>query len=126
MAKALHPVFSAGRIFPRGIRTKLLWAFVLMSVVPLVMLFCVAAWFAFPSVREFYQLERWFPMIANPAGATWWVIGLLALTVVIALLGGVYLTIKLIDPIVRLTHEAKHLARGDVSRELPMPTSWGT
>ena len=49
---------------PRGMRSKLVLGMVLMSVVPIVMLVCMAAWFAFPSVRDFYQLDRWFPLIA--------------------------------------------------------------
>ncbi|GEM_PF-1044030 len=123
MAERLRHIFSWGQVLPRGIRTHLLWAFVLMSVVPLVMLFCVAAWFAFPSVREFYQLARWFPLIANPDTSTWWLTGLLALTAVIALLGGAYVMMQLVDPLIRLTHEAKLLAQGDVSRPLPVTQS---
>lgn len=123
MAEARRSIFFGGRLVPQGLRSKLLWAFLLMSGVPLVMLLAVAAWFAFPSVRDFYQLERWFPMIANPTLSTWWLIALLALTVAISLLGGLYLTMKLVDPIIRLTHEAKQLAQGAVADVLPVTQS---
>ena len=53
-------------LIPTGIRLKLLFAFVLMSVIPLAMLILLAAWFALPSVRDFYHLERWFPLIPRP------------------------------------------------------------
>jgi len=43
------------------------------------MLFLVAGWFAFPNVREFYQLSRWFPLIESSTEATWWLIGLIIL-----------------------------------------------
>jgi len=105
---------------PTGIRSKLMWAFLLMSAVPLVMLLLIAAWFAFPDVRAFYQLDRWFPLIANPTGATWWLISIIALTIFIALLGSVYLTIKIIEPVIQLSHEATQLAKGEYDRELPI------
>ena len=46
MAEMLLHAFSRERLLPRGIRITLLVAFVLMSVVPLVMLLSLAAWFA--------------------------------------------------------------------------------
>jgi len=91
-----------------------------MSAVPLVMLLLIAAWFAFPDVRAFYQLERWFPLIATPTSTTWWLIGIIALTVFISLLGGVYLTIKIIEPVIQISHEATQLAKGEVGKELPV------
>lgn len=105
-------------LLPSGIRLKLLLACVLMSVVPVVMLIAVAAWFAFPHVREFYHLERWFPLIANPTSATWWLLGIIVLTALISLLGSVYLTLKLVKPVIHISHEAKHLAEGEYDREL--------
>lgn len=118
-------VHRIGRIAvaPTGIRSRLLLAFMLMSAVPLVMLFLLAGWFAFPAVREFWHLDRWFPMIANPTEATWWLIGIITLTVVVALLGSIYLTIKLVEPVIQLSHEAKHMAEGEFDGELPMPES---
>ena len=105
---------------PTGIRSKLLLAFLLMSAVPLVMLCLVAGWFAFPPVREFYQLERWFPILTTPTEATWWLLGLLVLTVMISLLGSIYLAIKIIEPVIHISHEAKQLAGGEYDRELSL------
>lgn len=107
-------------LLPKGIRSKLLWAFLLMSVVPLVMLFLVAAWFALPYVREFYHLERWFPLIDNPRDSTWWLVGLIGLTVAIALLGSLYLGMKVVEPVIHLSHKAKRLAEGHFDHELPV------
>ena len=107
-------------LVPRGIRSKLLLAFLLMSAVPLVMLIFVAGWFALPSVREFYHLEQWFPLIATPADATWWLLSLLLLTIVIALLGGAYLAMKIVEPVIHISHEAKQLAEGEYDRSLSL------
>ncbi len=103
--------FHALVLMPRGVRLKLLWSFLLMSAVPLVMLLLVAGWFAFPTAREFYHLERWFPLITDPTGSVWWLLGLLALTIVVSLLGGLYLTVKLVEPVIQISHDAKQLAR---------------
>ncbi len=105
-------------LIPTGIRLKLLLAFVLMSAIPLIMLILLAAWFALPSVRDFYQLERWFPLIAAPQEATWWLFGVLALTVLVAFLGGLYLAIKVIQPVIHLSHEATRLAKGESDHPL--------
>jgi len=120
MAKRLRMGLRWLALMPTGIRSKLLWAFVLMSVIPVVMLVLVAAWFAFPAVREFYQLDRWFPLIANPAAANWWLFSLIVLTVLISLLGSVYLAVRIIEPVIDLSHEAAQLARGDSMAELPV------
>ena len=78
-------------LLPSGIRSSVIWAFLCMSTVPLVMLMLIAGWFAFPYVREFYHLERWFPMIAASSQAMWWVWSLIFLTTLISLLGSAYL-----------------------------------
>lgn len=109
------------RLAPQGMRVKLTLSFILMSVIPIVMLILMAGWFGLPSVREFYQLERWFPIIGNPSAVTWWLIGLITLTALIAFLGSVYLTIKLIAPVIHLSQEAKAIAaEGDFDRQLPL------
>lgn len=100
-------------VAPTGMRLKLLLAFVLMSAVPLGMLMLVAGWFAFPFVREYYRLEHWFPLIALPGESTWWMFGLLVLTVVIALLGGLYLAMKIVHPVIRISRQATKMAQGD-------------
>ncbi|MBI2885271.1 MAG: diguanylate cyclase [Candidatus Omnitrophica bacterium] len=100
-------------VVPQGIRLDVLCAFLLMSVVPLVVLLLVAGWFAFPSVREFYHLEQWFPLIASPSEATWWLLSILTLTMAISLLGSAYLAVKIITPVIHLSHHAKSLAAGD-------------
>lgn len=120
MAKASRGRLHRLAVAPTGMRSKLLWAFVLMSVVPLAMLLLMAAWFAFPSVRDFYHLERWFPLITIPQAANWWLFSLLVLTVVISLLGGVYLAVRIIEPVIDLSHEATQLAEGREVRELPV------
>ena len=121
MRNALHAVVRGLAVVPRGIRSKVLWAFLLMSVVPLLMLLLVSAWFVFPVVREFYHLEQWFPMIiASPTQWVWWLIGLLSLTVLISLLGSVYLATKIVEPVIRISRNAQHLAEGHVEQELPM------
>ena len=116
-------VHGRARVFqwlPTGIRSKLVWASLLMSVVPIMMLLLVAAWFAFPHVRDFYELERWFPLIGEPTVGTWWLTGLIGLTAFISVLGSMYLTAKLVHPLIQISQEAKCLAEGDVSRELPV------
>lgn len=100
-------------VAPSGMRLKLLLAFLLMSAVPLSMLMLVAGWFAFPFVREFYHLDRWFPLITTPAESTWWMFGLLVLTVLITFLGGLYLAIKIVQPIIQLSRHATRMAQGD-------------
>ena len=105
-------------MMPTGLRAKLAWAYIVMSVVPLVVLLLVAAWFAFPRVRDFYHLDRWFPLIASPDSA-WWLIGVLLLTVMVSLLGGLYLTLKVVDPVIRLSRGASKLAHGDCNLALP-------
>ena len=105
-------------LIPTGIRLKLLLAFVLMSAIPLTMLMLLAAWFALPSARDFYHLERWFPLIATPQEAAWWLFGVLALTVLVAFLGGLYLAIKIIQPVIDLSHGATQLAKGESNRPL--------
>ena len=100
---------------PTGIRLQLVWAFLFMSAIPLVMLCLIAAWFAFPQVRTFYRMDDWFPLITNPSGATWWVFALIALTALISLLGGAYLAIRIIDPVIRINEQARRLAAGDYS-----------
>ncbi|MBI3323995.1 MAG: diguanylate cyclase [Candidatus Omnitrophica bacterium] len=105
---------------PRGIRSNVLCAFLLMSVVPLTMLLLTAAWFAFPTVREFYHLERWFPVISSPGQSTWWLIGLLSLTILISLLGSLYLATKIIEPVIRISQSACRLAEGGVAQTLPI------
>ncbi len=120
MPKPPSPRARRFALAPTGIRSQLVWVFLLMSAVPLVMLFLVAAWFAFPMVREFYQLDRWFPLISNPTGAAWWLIALISLTVVIALLGSFYLVVKIIAPVITISHEAKQLAEGKFDRTLSM------
>ncbi|MBI4323610.1 MAG: diguanylate cyclase [Candidatus Omnitrophica bacterium] len=115
----IRPNWAArAALLPTGIRLKLLLAFVLMSAIPLTMLLLLAAWFALPSVRDFYQLERWFPLIAAPHEATWWLFWMLALTVLIAFLGGLYLAIKIIQPVIHLSHGATQLAKGESDRLL--------
>ncbi len=104
---------------PRGLRAQLVWSYLLMSAVPLMMLLLVAAWFAFPTVRAFYQLERWFPLIAAPAGGTWWLIGVLMLTIVVSWMGGLYLTIRVIEPVIRISRGAAKAAKGEY--DVPMP-----
>ena len=96
---------------PTGIRATLALGLVAMSAVPLVVLLLLAAWFAFPSVREFYQLERWFPIIRQPGEATWWLMGVLAITILLALLGMAYLAVKLIRPILRVHEDVRVLAQ---------------
>lgn len=120
MPKSWLEAFRALGLTPGGVRSKLLWGFMLMSAVPLVMLILVASWFAFPVVREFYHLERWFPMIEQPTSSTWWLIGVIALTAVVAFLGSIYLTMKLIEPVIQISHEAKELAEGHLDHELPV------
>ena len=117
---AVH-VIRGLRMAPQGLRVKLTLSFILMSVIPLIMLILMAGWFGLPSVREFYQLERWFPIIENSAAVTWWLIGLITLTACIAFLGSIYLTIKLITPVIRLSQEAKAIAAtGEFDRQLPV------
>ncbi len=106
-------------LVPKGVRSKLVVSFLLMSVIPLCVLLLVAVWFAFPYVRDFYHLEQWFPLIANPAGSSWWIFLILVMTTIVSLLGGLYLAVKLVEPVILLTHEAKHLAEGDYDRQLP-------
>lgn len=120
MRSALRTIRRGLALAPTGIRTKVLWAFVLMSVVPLTMLLLVAAWFAFPAVRDFYQLERWFPVIVTPGQSVWWLISLLGLTVVISLLGSLYLATKIVEPVIRISQTAQRLAEGKVGQELPV------
>lgn len=110
-------------VAPTGMRRKLLLAFLLMSAVPLAMLMLVAGWFAFPFVREFYRLDHWFPLIAAPMEGTWWVFGLLVLTVLIAFLGGIYLAIKIVHPVIRISQQATKMAQGDY--EHPAATGHG-
>lgn len=115
------PAARAARTFtvaPRGLRAKLVWAFVFMSGVPLTLLMLLAAWFACPTVRQYYHLDRWFPMLGDP-GAVWWVIGLIALSTVVALLGGLYLAAGVINPMIKLSHDAAQLARGECDFTLP-------
>ncbi len=100
-------------VLPTGIRLDLLTAFLLMSAVPLVVLLLVAGWFAFPNVREFYHLERWFPLIATPSDSTWWLLSVLTLTMAVSLLGSLYLAAKIIKPVIHLSHHAQSLAAGD-------------
>jgi len=118
MSKSPFTALRRMTLAPTGIRSKLVWAFLLMSVVPVAMLLCVAAWFAFPTVREFYHLDQWFPLIADPTSATWWLIGIIVLTVVISLLGGIYLTVKIVDPVIHLSREAKQLVEGEFDHPL--------
>jgi len=90
----------AGRLlstwWPTGVRAKLTWAFLLMSVVPLVVALLLAGWFAFPHSREATQQR--YPMLADAFGVSWWLWALLALTVTIAVLGAIYLTVQIINP----------------------------
>ncbi len=120
MADSLMTRIRRLALAPSGIRSKLVWSFILMSAVPLIMLLLVAGWFAFPYVREFYQLERWFPMITSPTTSTWWLMGVIGLTVFISLLGSAYLAVKLVEPVIYLSHEASQLAQGDFSHELKL------
>jgi len=91
---------------------KLTWAFILMSCVPIGVLLFVAAGFAFPYTREL------FPLLArllvdprtDPTGASWWLWAVIALTVVVATLGTVYLTMKIIEPVLQVSQEVKRLA----------------
>lgn len=104
---------------PTGIRATLALGLLAMSAVPLLILLLLAGWFAFPSVREFYQLERWFPMIRQPAEATWWLIGILALTILLAVLGMAYLAVTLIHPILRVHRGVQELARQGYHLDAP-------
>ncbi|MBI4354571.1 MAG: diguanylate cyclase [Candidatus Omnitrophica bacterium] len=98
---------------------KLTLSFTLMSVIPIIMLILMAGWFGLPTVREFYQLDRWFPILESPTAVTWWLLGLITLTILIAFLGSVYLTVKLIAPVVRLSQEAKEIAvKGEFDRRV--------
>ncbi len=119
MREVASHFFRGLRLAPRGMRVKLTLSFTLMSVIPIIMLILMAGWFGLPSVREFYQLERWFPILESPAAVTWWLLGLITLTIFIAFLGSVYLTVKLIAPVIRLSQEAKEIAaNGAFDREL--------
>jgi len=120
MRKMTARLFRRFNLVPQGLRAKVVWTFTLMSAIPLFMLICVAAWFALPRVRAFYQLDRWFPLIANPAESTWWLLAILALTVCVSLLGGIYLMVKLIAPVIRISRQAKHLAEDPYDTALPM------
>lgn len=119
MRKPLGSLTRHVRLVPRGIRLKLTFAYLLMSAVPLTMLVLVAGWFAFPHSRQLYHLDRWFPVIADSVASTWWLVGLILITVVIAVLGAAYLTVKIVEPVVRITHEATQLAQGDYTVRLP-------
>ena len=100
------------RLLPHGLQAKLTWAFILMSCVPIGMLLLIAAWYAFPYTREV------FPVLANfmvdpkvdPTTATWWLWAVIALTIIVATLGSVYLTIKVVEPVLRMSQEATRLA----------------
>lgn len=106
------------RLAPTGLRSKVIWAFLLMSAVPIVMLIMMSGWFAFPYVREFYHLDRYFPMIIAPTESTWWILMLILLTTFISLLGGVYLAIRIVQPIIAISHGAKQLAEGGFDQQL--------
>lgn len=100
------------QVMPTGLRAKLMWAAVLMSCIPLTVLIVFVGWFVFPYTREaFPWLERFFldPRM-DPAGGTWWLWGVLALTALVSLLGGAYLMVKVVQPVLEVSREAKRLA----------------
>jgi len=92
-------------------RAKLTWAFLLMSVVPLLVALLLAAWFAFPQSREAAQQ---LPLLGDAFGVSWWLWGLLGLTMAIAVLGAIYLTVQIINPALQAHH---HGPRGADDRE---------
>jgi len=104
-------------ILPHGMHAKMTWAFVLMSCVPIGVLLLIAGWFAFPYTREaFPTLAKFFidPRM-DPTAATWWLWAVIALTVIIAALGSVYLTMKIVEPVLQMSQEAKRVAENPTS-----------
>ena len=121
---------SRFQLLPRGVQAKLTLAFILMSCVPIAMLVWIAAWYAFPYTRELFPALGRFIVDAqvDPTAATWWLWAVIALTILVATLGGVYLTMKIIEPVTRMSREAKRLAEDPTSEgELgSRRMSWGT
>lgn len=110
------------RLVPTGMRAKLIWAATLMSCVPLTVLIVFVGWFVFPYTREaFPWLERFFiDPRTDPTVGTWWLWAVLALTSLISLLGGAYLTAKIVQPVLRVSREAKRLAdTPELTGEIP-------
>jgi len=113
----LKDVPSRFQLLPQGVQAKLTLAFVLMSCVPIAMLLWIAAWYAFPYTRELFPTLGRFIVDAqvDPTAATWWLWAVIALTILVATLGGVYLTMKIIEPVTRMSREAKRLAEDPTS-----------
>lgn len=94
-----------------SVRSKMTLAFILMSCIPMAVLLFIAAVFAFPYTRELLPaIDSWFiDASQNPVLASVWLIGLLLITVLIALLGNLYLSSKVADPMARLSQDAKRM-----------------
>ncbi len=108
IAKSFKKIFSRSG----SVRAKMAFAFILMSCIPLAVLLFVAGIFAFPFTRELLPaINNWvIDATQNPMLATFWLLGLILITVLIALLGNMYLANKIAVPMQKLSQDAKKLA----------------
>jgi len=87
-------------ILPTGLREKLIVAFSLMSIIPLLVLGYVVSLYVFPQIREIGNLSL-----------------VVALAIGIALLG-LAVTWGFVMPVVRLASEAQAIAHGELDRQV--------
>jgi diguanylate cyclase (GGDEF)-like protein len=92
--------FGKLSMVPKGLRYKLMLAFSLMTVIPLLVTVYLATTYIFPIVTSLYQVSS-----------------VLVITICIALLG-MFLSKRLIEPVIDMSLEARIIAGGGYRREV--------
>jgi len=100
----MNGFFKKMSLAPRGLRYKLIMAFSLMSIIPLLACAYIIFTYTFPSAGELIN-----------------VIAVVAISVVVALLGLVVAK-GLVDPVIDMAIEARIIANGEFGREISVST----
>ncbi|MBI2870265.1 MAG: diguanylate cyclase [Candidatus Omnitrophica bacterium] len=88
-------------LMPRGIRHKVVAAYCLMSIIPLLVIGWLISRYVFSGVKSPVEMINLTAVVL--------------ITILISLLG-VVLTKRIVDPVVRLAYHARSIASGDVER----------
>lgn len=96
-------LFKKMSLVPKGLRYKIMIAFSLMSLIPLLVCVWLATSYIFPNIDLFLGLS-----LGN-------ISLILVISIIISLLG-FYTAKEMIDPIIKIAGDAKEIANGDVDK----------
>jgi len=98
-------LFKELSLVPKGLRYKTMIAFSLMSLIPILICSWLVITYIFPNINLFLGLS-----LGN-------ISFILVISIFISLLG-LYLTKEMIDPVIKMSVDAKIIAEGDVTRTI--------